>query len=119
MNNSDLVRFGLVMPVLLAILVVSVVAWFSVMSRFYRILRTRHSATYESLGRPTLFLNNSPQNGLATLRFLLGGKFRQLKDPELQRLGSFMQVFFYVYCAVFVSFAVLVVIAMPQQARGR
>lgn len=90
-----------------AALFLAALVWLVLMSRLYRILRTRHPETYEQLGRPTLFLNNSPQNGIATVRFLLGGHFRQLNDPELLRLGVFMQVFFYAYMVYFVSLVVL------------
>lgn len=108
--------FSWLFPVLITVIAVATLVWFVMMARLHRALRTRHAATYEMLGRPALFLNNSPQNGLATLRFLLGGKFRQLNDPELQRLGSFMQVLFYVHCS---AFAAAVVIFLSVFAKWR
>ena len=117
MNGLDLTQFVWAIPLLLAVLPISAIVWFVAMARLYRILRSRHSATYGRLGRPTLFLNNSPQNSLATIQFLLGGKFRQLNDPELKRLGTLMQFLFYAYCAVFIAFVVLFVSTMPSHAR--
>ena len=98
-------------PILFAILAVSVFIWFVLMARLHRILRTRHSETYDRLGRPTLFLNNSIRNGAATIRFLLGGHFRQLRDPELLKLAGFMQVFFYAYSALFAVLIGLILVA--------
>jgi hypothetical protein len=80
-----------------------VVVWFILMNRLFRILRTRHPATYDSIGRPTLFLNNSIKNGLLTTRFLLGRHYRKIQDPELHSLCGFLNVFFWIYLAVFAS----------------
>jgi len=86
------------------LLMISVLVWFVLMARLRRILRTRHPRTYDKVCGPTL---SASQNSLATLRFLLTGHFRTLNDPELLRLGRFMQVFFLAYMILFVSLMAL------------
>ncbi len=107
------------LPVLFGIMIVSGIVWFVLMARLHRVLRTRHSEEYEKLGRPTLFLNNTIQNGLATIRFLLGGRFRQLRDPALLRLGAIMQVMFYFYAVIFASIVVIFLLCVPNHHRDR
>jgi hypothetical protein len=82
--------------------VVSVV----MMTELFRLLRERHPAVYDSLGRPG-FLNNSIQNGFSVLRFILGGYFRQTQDAELIRLCRFIRVFSYSYWAFFIAIVIV------------
>jgi hypothetical protein len=80
---------------------------FATMAHLHRLLRERHPAIYDALGRPTLFWNNSIQNGFAMLRFILGGQFREIHDPEVIRLCRFVRVFSYAYWAFFIAVVVL------------
>jgi hypothetical protein len=78
----------------------------AMMTELFRLLRERHPAIYDSLGRPG-FLNSSIQNGFAVLRFILGGHFRQTQDADLIRLYRFIRVFSYSYWAFFIAVVVL------------
>ena len=69
---------------------------------FLRQLRTRHVHTWESLGRTTLFLNNSISNSLAVLRFLWRRQYRALADERFIRFAAFLRGYF---AAHLVSFA--------------
>jgi hypothetical protein len=89
------------MPYLFGILMACVALGFFLQSRLYDMLRKRHPKVYESLGRPTLFLNNSIQNGLAVQGFILFGRFKQIDDPKLVRLCSFLRVFAICYLVFF------------------
>ena len=60
-----------VLQVLFFILTGCMILWFVLVARLHRLLRTRHPNIYDSLGRPTLILNNSLQNSGLFLRFLL------------------------------------------------
>ncbi len=86
---------------------VCVIVGFATSRELYRLLRERHPAIYDSLGRPTLFWNNSIQNGFAVLRFILGGHFKQTNDLELIRLCRFMRLFAYSRWAFFIIIVVL------------
>ncbi len=93
----------MILPMMFLVMMTMVLIWFILMNRLFKILRTRHPNTYDSIGRPTLFLNNNIQNGLLTLRFLLGRRYRQIQDPELHSVGNFLNVFFWFYLIVFAS----------------
>jgi len=89
------------MPYLFRVLTACVALGFYLQSRLYNFLRNRHPKVYESLGRPTLFLNNSIQNGLAVQGFILFGRFKHIDDPKLVRLCSFLRVFLFCYLVFF------------------
>jgi len=71
-------------------------------ARLERLLRTRQPEVYHSLGRPALILNNTVKNGWAFLRFLLGGHFQEIDDPEIVRLCRLMRVFAICYLVFFI-----------------
>jgi hypothetical protein len=75
-------------------------------AQLQRILRERHPAVYDSLGRPTLFWNNSMKNSFMMLEFILRGRFKETHDPEVIRLCRFIRAFIYSYWAFFVAVVV-------------
>ena len=88
---------------LFVVLFLMVIAWFVLVSWLFRRLRERHARIYEEMGSPTLFLNNSIRNNWLFMKFLWGGGWRALGDPQLTQACQVMQVFFVVYLVVFVS----------------
>ena len=50
-------------------------------------LKEIHTSKWEELGKPTVFMNNSPQNSLNTVRFIWSGN--DLGDPTL---GKMLQI---------------------------
>ena len=88
------------------ILAAGVVVWFLLLARLHWLMRRRQPEVFDSLGRPTLIFNNTVENGWAFMRFLLGGHFRKIDSPEIVRLCRFMRVFFFAYCALFVTLLV-------------
>ena len=67
-----------------------------------RLLRERHERIYESLGRPTLILNNSLSNSARLMAFLWRGRFKETSDRELIQCASWLRV---TQAAYFVLFA--------------
>ena len=66
-------------------------------------MRTRQPEVYDSLGRPTLFLSNTVENGWAFTRFLLLGRFQTIDDPEIVRpacplYARFRYLLFRLFC---------------------
>ncbi len=51
-------------------------------------LETNHTVTWQQLGKPSLFLNNSPRNSLLVVRFLWDKQYLSLQDAELTHLAS-------------------------------
>ncbi len=90
-----------------------VFVWFILVSRFFDTLRSRHTNAYLAMGAPTLIVNNSIQNTIAFLRFLLRREDRKLNDPKLSRLCQFMVVFFWTYLAILVAFVLLGAVVNP------
>jgi hypothetical protein len=84
---------GLIFVVLSALVVIGC----AMHSHFLREMRSRHPRVWESLGRPTLVMNNSISNGLAFLRFLWRRDYDALDDPEFARLGRQLRTFTFAY----------------------
>jgi hypothetical protein len=83
------------------ILMTCVVIGFAMHSQLLRQLRARHPQVWESLGRPTLIMNNSVANGLAVQRFLWRKEFQTLGDPEFARLAERLRTFGICYLVFF------------------
>jgi hypothetical protein len=94
------------MPFALLILGLCVAVWFPLVARLHRLLRTRQPDVYESLGRPTLILNNSIRNGWLFSRSLLAGHFQDIDDAETLALCRFLRVFAFCYLVLFVAIVV-------------
>ena len=85
------------------VLFTAILVWFALAARLFRLLREDHSEVYESLGSPTLFLNNSIKNNWLSLRFLIAGNFRELGDERVTRLCGFMRIFLVAYFVWFIG----------------
>jgi hypothetical protein len=85
------------------ILVVSVVFGLAMHSRLLRDMRSRHPGVWESLGRPTLVVNNTISNGLAVQRFLWRKEYEALGDPEFERLARRLRTFGICYLIFFAA----------------
>jgi hypothetical protein len=70
-----------------------VFVWFIMITKLFNALRSRHPATYERIGKPSLFYNNSFQNNVLFLRFLWKSEFEVLNDLPLIKLCRFMRIF--------------------------
>ena len=59
-----------------ALLMAMVATWFVLISWLFRRLRERHASTYEAMGSPTLFWNNSIRNNWLFMKFLFSSEWR-------------------------------------------
>jgi len=64
----------------------------TLMSRFFRVLRKRHKATWMTLGEPTAVYNFSAAIQWKVNRFLWRRDYKQLADPMLDRLGVAIKI---------------------------
>jgi len=117
--NESTNSVQIVLQVLFFILTGCVIVWFVLVARLHRLLRTRHPNIYDSLGRPTLILNNSIKNGALFIRFLLGGHFESIDDGETLRLCRFMRVFAFCYLVLFVATAMFGFASSPRPTQPR
>lgn len=84
-----------------SVLFASILVWFVLGTRLFRLLREDHPEVYESLGSPSLFLNNTIKNNWLSLRFLVTGRYRELGDKRVTRLCNVMRVFLAAYLVWF------------------
>ncbi len=80
------------------------IVWLVLCQWVFGRLKLRHLAKYELMGSPHLFWNNTPRTSWELLRFVLGGGWVGLDDPELTRVGRIMRVLLVVYLVGFASF---------------
>lgn len=99
------------------LLMAMALTWLITVAWFFRRLRTRHSAAYESIGSPTLFWNNSPRLGWLTHRFLWSSRPRELGDSTIARLTIFMRVWIVAYVVLF--FGLIALAAFTGLSPGR
>jgi len=98
---------GALIPILFVALFVSAICGLALQWTFLSRLRGQHLPTWEALGRPTLFLNNSIMNSTAVLRFLWRRGYRTLGDEQLARLGNFLRCYLAAYLLFFMVVIVL------------
>jgi hypothetical protein len=72
-----------------AVLFAMVAVWFVLISWLFRRLRDHHASTYEAMGSPSLFWNNSMRNNWLFMKFLFGSQWRELGDPAIANCLSF------------------------------
>jgi branched-subunit amino acid ABC-type transport system permease component len=98
--------FAILLVMFIASFAVGLVIQYIFLSR----LRSRHAKTWETLGCPTLFLNNSIRNSLAILRFLWSREYRALSDPPFVRLAGFLRSYLAAYFVLFLSVIALLAV---------
>jgi hypothetical protein len=75
--------------IFIGVLIIHVCSW----ALLLNYLRQRYPEIWTQLGSPTLWLNSSILNRWRTDWFLISGKYRSLKDPTLNWLGSLTLLF--------------------------
>ena len=86
-----------------AILFIMVLFWFALVKVLFKRLESSHPKKYEAMGRPSLFLRNSPANLFAMLKFLMAREHKNLSDSYLSKLSDAMLVFFFIYIVLFIA----------------
>lgn len=86
-------------------LFVSTAVWFALIAWKFRRLRDDHPATFEELGSPSLFTNNTPLANWLVLKFLLRAGWIQLDDPLLAKICGAMRVHLAAHFTLLLAFA--------------
>ena len=84
-------------------LVVLAAIGFGLSYRFLAYLRNNHREVWAELGSPSLIVNNSIRNSLATMSFMWRKEYLRLGDHKLNRMARFNVLFGYSYLAIFVA----------------
>lgn len=93
---------NLTVTVLWAACILLFVGLFFLNANFLRRLETMHQEKWSELGRPTLVLNNSIKNNLATFYFLKNRDFEALNDAELTKRCDLLWLCLRLYFVLFV-----------------
>jgi len=80
-----------------------VLVWFVLVKLLFNRLAAAHPQKYDAMGRPSLFLRNSPAGVWAMLKFLVVREHRALGDSYLSKLSDGMLIFFLVYFVLFLG----------------
>jgi hypothetical protein len=93
------------------------VTWLALVFWVFRRLRIRHPATYDAIGSPSLFWNNSIRNNWLFAKFLFQGTWKALGDRQLFVVARVMQFLFIAYFVVFIGlFVALNIFGVNQRA---
>ena len=93
-----------------------VLIWFVLVKLLFNRLAAAHPAKYEAMGRPSLFLRNSPSGVWAMLKFLVAREHRALGDTYLSKLSDGMLAFLLVYLVLFIGLGFGIVGQVPASA---
>lgn len=92
------------------ILGIMVAIWLVQVSRLFTYLRENHPIEYQKIGKPSLIMNNTPQNNMLFLKFVLGKRHLKLNDDMLVKKCGFLQRHFYSTAVLFISMALVVIV---------
>ncbi len=79
--------------------------------KMLRILETRHREKWVEMGSPSLVMNNSIKNTIATIRFLIKGEYEMLGDEEFSVLCRRL-VLLNAYFLSFIAFMLLFILPL-------
>ncbi len=101
------------LPILFFILFGMVLVWFVLVKLLFNRLAAAHPKKYETMGRPSLFLRNSPSGVWAMLKFLVRREHLGLGDNYLSKLSDCMLIFFVAYLVLFLGLSFVIVGQVP------
>jgi len=79
-----------------ALIIALFVAWFVLLFRLGRELRSRHPELWQRLGEPE-WLRPGGRRPKGLMRFIFQGQFREARDPAVDRIGVGLRVVFVAY----------------------
>ena len=89
--------------IIFGILFCSVLVWFFLCHRLFKILETMHPEKYESMGKPSLIMNNTVSSNITFMKFLFKREWSELEDSGVATLGKSMLVFLVIYMIGFLT----------------
>ncbi len=92
-----------ILIIVFGVLFCSVLVWFFLCYRLFKILETRHPEKYEAMGKPSLIMNNNLSSNITFMKFLFKREWRELEDSALSTLGKSMLIFSFMYIAGFLA----------------
>lgn len=102
-NMTNIIPLFTIVFILLAI---SSPFYFLTLSQIINRLKNNYPQKYEELGKPSLFLNNSMQNGMNLIRFLFVTD--GLNDPALSRQKNIAKSLLIINLLIFIPFFIYI-----------
>ena len=81
-------------------LIVLVIIGYAMHNNFLNKLKEKYPAIWSSLGSPTLFANNTPQNGLAVQKYIFKKDYKTLDDKKFISFCDSLKCSVYFICAI-------------------
>jgi len=100
-----------IFPYLFAILMLLAMVGFFFTYKMCRHLEVNHPKLYDQLGRPSLFMNNTPKSNFSFWSYVLGRKFNIIDDRKLNSLGNLLAILFKFYIVYFIFLIFLFILA--------
>jgi hypothetical protein len=75
--------------------------YFIFLRKLFNLLKNKYPEKYKELGEPSLWWNNSPRNGVRTLRFISSKDPLFESDKELLRTKNLASIFLYIDLVIF------------------
>lgn len=97
----------LLMPYVFGLLICLALVGLLINRYFYKKLKTEYPEIYESLGKPSVFLNNSIKNSLLVNKFILLRKYKNLPDKKFKTFCDFKIVYGFLIWAVFIILLIM------------
>jgi hypothetical protein len=91
-------------PYLFSLMFIAVLVWFGLCVKLFNALKERHPETYENMGSPGLFRNNTFSNNISFMRFLFKKEWRTLDDEGIAKLSKFMFIYIFAYTALLIAY---------------
>ena len=88
-------------PYFFVLLFVSCVGGLITQQVFYSRLRRLHTATWEQLGKPVIFLNAGMLSSIRFLKFLWHREYESLPDRKTVAFARFLRAYLIFYAALF------------------
>ena len=104
-NYGMAIKF--IYPILFIMFVIFAIVGLLLNYKFLGYLREKHIEKWKELGKPTLFINNSVQNNIKTLRFLKNREYLDLNDNLLNQKAKFLWNYNCLYLGFFVTLIAL------------
>ena len=100
----------LIFPPLVIVFMVANVLYLKRIREILSQLEQHHTATWEKLGKLTLFMNNSPANGMKLMRFLYRREYSGIADAGLTQKCESVRRFLLILVIAEGSFMILFLI---------
>ena len=91
-------------PYLFSLMFIGVLVWFGLCVKLFNALKERHPETYENMGSPGLFRNNTLSNNISFMRFLFKKEWRTLDDKGISKLSKFMFIYIFVFIVLLIAY---------------